>query len=736
MRESRKRCLTIVIGALMLGAGCRAQVIGHLDISDSSSFCAGAALQKAPFLTYGSYCHGDKTVGRLVTGTFHLAGPFKIYISGRPNSNGQHLQLENVTQRQILDIRPNVSPGVDWLKSKYEIPESWRSNDLRSIPTDTSTKPMGWLAFSGPFLPDNKEAVEDAKNLLLKCRRFGALLFLPGLALTALAINIGMRGIVKLGLVALIGISFPGYFVFFAYVFSARAGFVTARILPYISGCALLFFLVRLGPRQRRLLLSLAIPMAATLLGSMSILSLGFLYGGVNTPMDTPSNRFSHPLPMDNQIPWLFAEGLVKGSVPKPMLGDWLSSDRPPLQTGAVLALKPWIRSNRLSYQVVSAIFQSLWIFATWLLMRAFRICRLSTVLVIVTTAFSGFAIVNTFFVWPKLLAATYMIAFAIPVLTAKTNARRSLSWILRCLMGALLALSLLAHGATIFALIGLLLFVVVRQFRSLRLISKEAAIIGGITFFIYSPWLAYQRFIDPPGDRLIKWHLGGVEDFTTKSASQVIHDSYSRLTLSQWLAYRRADLDSIFGHEIEYLRAVRTFTTPGSKAHIRAVEFFCFMPALGLTGFGLVGLLWRWSGRRVKKEMTAADRLLLWAAVSLVPWILLMFKPSTTIVHQSAYATVLAAMAGAILAFRSIAPYLAAGVCVIQCVLHWLIYEPDLTRADFPNSPALSANHWMMVLHLASFCGFVALLTIRVKSASRAELLPRVEEPATAPNR
>ncbi|WP_457395555.1 hypothetical protein, partial [Roseateles sp. P5_E1] len=56
-------------------------------------------------------------------------------------------------------------------------------------------------------------------------------------------------------------------------------------------------------------------------------------------------------------------------------------------------------------------------------------------------------------------------------------------------------------------------------------------------------PWIAYQRFIDPPGDRLIKWHFAGKVPPGTESALHALVDAYSHLTPSQWLHARLQDI-------------------------------------------------------------------------------------------------------------------------------------------------------------------------------------------------
>lgn len=698
-----------------------AQSTTAFPLSENSGFCSGGAPAVAAFQTWGTYCsQGDATSGRAATQTFRLTGPFAIYLSGSPTSNDLSIQLENVTNHQSLDIRPNVDPGIAWLKFEFDIPDSWRGKELRIVAHDHSTGLVGWLAFSAPLPLDKNESLRDAKKIFLKTLLFVMLMFLPGFTLCAFAIFRGVRGTLKLGLIAMAGISIPGYVLFFLYVFSPKIAYASSATLPYVCAVLLLFFLLRVKPHERRRLLPFLVPLALTLFATLGILSFGYLYGGSDFPNMTARNRFSHPLPTDNALPYLFAEGLRKGAVPRPMTGDWLSSDRPPLQTGMVLALEPWMQTenqnqthprHELWYQVASVIMQSLWIFAIWLLMRAFRISPLTTALVIVTIYLSGFIIVNSFFVWPKLLAAAYLIAFALPILASRPLAGRG-SWLLRILMGFLLACSLLSHGGTLFAVLGLMIYMLV-HFRKQMLL--QTCIIGLVTVLLYSPWIWYQKFVDPPGDRLVKYHLAGVEQITTEPALETIFNAYRKLTFSQWLSVKQANTQTVFGHELQYLRNVPDFMKPPSQAILRALEFFFFLPCLSFVALGILALPLRWKKCRIRNVMTAAERLILWAFLTTIPWILLLFVRDMTIVHVSAYAMELAAMAGSILALRAVASRLAIAVCLLQCAFQWVLYEPDLTHVAFPQSLHLVMNPWMMALHLFSLAGLFVVLALPV---------------------
>ena len=718
-----------------------------VSLSQNQNFCPGGSPHQIPVPTWGTYCDkGDATLGHAATGTFRLDGPFDIYLSGDPGGPNLNLELENLTDRQVRDIRPNVGPGPFWDRVTFDLPAGWRGKDLRLVATDQSTSSMGWIAFSAPLPPVKGEPRREAVRLLLKTLLFTFLLFLPGFTISSLAISLGVRGTLKLGLLTLAGVALPGYLLFFGYVLSPNLAFQVSRYVPWACIVVLLFFLIRLTPPKLRLLLPLLLPLALTFFAALGNLAWGYLYGGTDTPNMTAWNRFSHPLPPDNMLPYLFAEGVRKGGVPKPMQADWLSSDRPPLQTGMVLALEPWMKSDtrhELWYHVVSVLAQSLWVFAIWLLLRAFRISPLTTAAVILTIYLSGFTIVNTFYVWPKLLAAAFLIAFAIPTLAWQPSgawstqtrnrqasaqalpaghpgvARRQAAprrWLLRILMAFLLACSMLSHGGTVFALLGLMLWMAIRYRRPML---REGCFVAAIFLLFYSPWMAYQKLVDPPGDRLIKYHLAGVESITREPALKTIVQAYEKLTLSEWLDAKRENTGTAFGHERDFLVRAPAFLDAHAEADLRAFQFFFFLPALGFTGLGVFCLLLRRTKKRVRREMSAAERLWLWAILTTIPWILMLFIRSMTIVHASAYAMELAAMTGSILALRSILPRFALSLCAVQCIFNWIVYTPDLTHLAFPNSLNQTTNHWMLALHLLSLWSLLGVLAFTIGTSA-----------------
>jgi len=77
-------------------------------------------------------------------------------------------------------------------------------------------------------------------------------------------------------------------------------------------------------------------------------------------------------------------------------------------------------------------------------------------------------------------------------------------------LAGAFLGCGMLAHSGIVFTLVPFAI-VVLLSGGSGRASPRRRLAAGAGGVLILS-WSAYQRFIDPPGNRLMKWHLAGVD--------------------------------------------------------------------------------------------------------------------------------------------------------------------------------------------------------------------------------
>ncbi len=176
------------------------------------------------------------------------------------------------------------------------------------------------------------------------------------------------------------------------------------------------------------------------------------------------------------------------------MVGDWLSSDRPPLQVGLyLLASKLPLHNKDLIYQGISSWAQALVLLPIWALLARFMDKRAQAISLCII-GISALMLLNTLYVWPKLLAATFCLIYYISMFPADLDQRR---WG-QAGLGA--AMALLSHGGALFFLVGAsALHLAWYRRQSLATLIKA----GVLASVIYMPWIAYQRLVDPPGDRL-----------------------------------------------------------------------------------------------------------------------------------------------------------------------------------------------------------------------------------------
>jgi hypothetical protein len=291
------------------------------------------------------------------------------------------------------------------------------------------------------------------------------------------------------------------------------------------------------------------------------------------------------------------------------------------------------------------------WIAAAFGLLRALRLGRGPATAWVVVLALSGFLLQNTVFTWPKLSAAAFALgAFGLWVLTPAADAATRRRHVLA---GAALAgLAWLSHGGVAFSFLALAPWLVWRAARGEWSDWTRAALLFAA---LALPWLAYQKFYDPPGDRLLKWHLGGQIPKDARGVGQTIRENYAALPPGKAWENKRRNLalqaDGRWGALLE-------FDAPRATER-RNQEFFLSGRALTWWGFGLLLLPWVW--RRVRAAAPAVARtpadaavaqpgmgphfaLLAWTAGTLLVWCLLMFDANQAVVHQGSYAMMLGA--------------------------------------------------------------------------------------------
>jgi hypothetical protein len=560
-------------------------------------------------------------------------------------------------------------------------------------------------------------------NNLILFADLGVQLTLTALPLIAAMLFAARLGIRKVPVLLAIGLAGSGLLAMLAF-WAFYADPIVGKSFSYlvVFGSALLIaWLLYEGQIDGALLRQLATPLALWVLGSAFLVFFGFAHGGEHKPLWTAATRFSGQLPSDNDIPRYFAEWFFfhgHHGTPPEFPGGWLASDRPPLQVGYTVFewTFGWDKTS-LHYQVLGVVLQQLWIVGLWALLLAARVGRVTRALAMATVLVSGLALVNGFFVWPKLLPAAMLLGAAALVVTPLwTEVRRSLYG--AALVAALLGLAMLAHGASIFGVIPLVVVAAFRGLPSWRWIG--VALLAGIV--LMAPWSAYQKYGDPPGNRLTKWYLAGVIEIDSRGLGESIVDSYSEAGFGGTLHNKAESFATMSGGApmVEMLkRAVKAAGSGDLRAadeDIRSIVFYYLVPSLGLLLLGPLAMVAAWRRRALNPaEWSFALTCFAVFAAGAIAWGLLLFGSSLAppLIHQGTYLLPVLGLCGAAVGLRAVLPRFGLWLLGFNALLTLAIYAPSFEPVEgtsYSPTTALIAALFLVA--------FVALLLRREDGA------------------
>jgi hypothetical protein len=267
-----------------------------------------------------------------------------------------------------------------------------------------------------------------------------------------------------------------------------------------------------------------------------------------------PNYRFSPAYwSSDNELPWLFAEALRHDWDMAGILGPWSFSDRPPLMSGALLINADlfdflqtgndghWLRGP--AHNSSSILISSLWapIFFT-AAKHLFKLENKKAALATLIAAIIPFFLFNSIYGWPKIFGA----AFAGVAIWSVMDRRGSVPIVDRALaFGLASALSILSHASNAIFLLPLALYFLPSLLR-----APKALIVGVLAGFVMlAPWIAYQHFILPSNDPLLKYALTGDFGFAepARTAIESARAFYAQLSLESWLQTKAAMAAQLF---------------------------------------------------------------------------------------------------------------------------------------------------------------------------------------------
>jgi hypothetical protein len=546
-------------------------------------------------------------------------------------------------------------------------------------------------------------------ELLLLLAAHLVLTALPGVAAAFFVASRGERRIPVLLAVVLAASGAVAMLGFWAYYESQLVG-QTLSCLVALGSLLACGWLLYDAAIDRPVLLGLVTPLALWALGSAFLVYFGFLHGGTLAPLQDSGTRFSGPMPTDNEIPGFYAAWFyVHGHAANPPLfaNQWLASDRPPLQIGYILTQQPFhFGHEELNYQVLGVCLQQLWILGLWALLDALRVGRVTKALTMLTMLISPLAVVNGFYIWPKLLPAAMLLAAAALVLTPLWDEVRGKLWG-GALVAALCGLAMMGHGSSVFGIVALAGVAAFRGLPSWRWIGVTV-----LAFIVViGPWSAYQRWGDPPGNRLEKWYLAGDVGPDEKSLGEAFTDDYGEAGLSGTLHNKGQNFVAIFGggpmatNLRGTVEAIERGDFKSAVWLIRTNFFFYLLPSLGLLLLGPVAMAIGWRRRRDRpEEWKAAAILLTTFALGALLWALIMYGGSwaTTVIHQGSYLLPALGVAGCTIGLRAVWPRFACWWLALNLLLMLVLYVPDFEPV--PASTFSPGNALLALLGLAAF--------------------------------
>jgi hypothetical protein len=455
----------------------------------------------------------------------------------------------------------------------------------------------------------------------------------------------------------------------------------------------------------------LSVPMLLGLAIGLAFTGLAFIQGDgiAHSALLAVSKTYWYTA--DNKLPLLLARKVAAhANMSGYLVGGWLASDRPPLQSGFALAQWPlWGRAGQeAGYQLLSTGLSASWLPALWVVLRSRGFGQWRVLVVVLATTLTGFVLVSDVYVWPKMLAGTFVLGALAIVLSLDEADRRPLGWILAV---TLVTLSMLAHGGTIFALIALVPFALRRRTRiPLRALAASAVPAAAC----YVPWMLFQHFVDPPGNRLLKWQIAGVivpdsRGFVKTLVMQYQALSFHHLLANKWMNVESLVANTFVWHTLNPQQAWRS----GFLGLARMAELNDLLPAAGLLLLGVVALAFRSS----RHALAAAAPLAAMCGIAIAGWVILLWGSTgvSTINHQGAYSVIVLFIALCALAVTCLPRPAAALLLLGNAVWFAVCWVPGLgfTPAAANETPSsMRFSHTMLLVCLAGLVLAAAAIT------------------------
>lgn len=610
--------------------------------------------------------------GTILSDPFVLQDELVIYAGGNLRDDKIALTLDDTQtgdSLRLMSLRKINGIAV----KRWSIPTEWKGRSVILCANDQNPTQSGWIGISPPLtqvpgihrFQSFHRLFENGRHAFVPCLILAIIGISGTLVITRHAPRMREHSLILIFAIP----STVAFAAFFIYLASAVAGFFFSVIVA-ASGC---FILIRFWKDLdgipdgiiRQYLPALCLALLSAVLYS-SLLQLN--WSSHNSVVTAQERFLGHVLPLDNFLPYTTMERLFTEEGLKPFVMEWRSTDRPPLQAALVLLVRPFMTNSVEGYQGIS-VFINCWAFiGVYYLLSSMGIRRAPSLWILSLLVFSGTFFLNGTYVWPRILPLVFL-CIVIGMLVRNEDQRRDfLYWLI---IGIGCALSILIHQGSAIALAGVFGAYLIRHPRILRTQVLAACIVLAVWIL---PWVIFQKTYDPPGNMLQKRFLANHPEFDDVSFKDALIQTYSNLTMKEWLDGRLANIKVIVGDfRTDFCHF---FIQIGRGSH--AIRLGTFL-SLGITvlpvAFALFGLV-----LRPKILMSSACQswriVASMLAVGVALWTLLLLPSGRTIIPHGSYLSpaLLLILAGALASLNRTVLVITSGFNFLCFALIWAL--------------------------------------------------------------
>ncbi len=561
-----------------------------------------------------SFCDKfDKNRMKIVTAPRKRAKYVMFEYIGYPNHQGVQIYIEDELGNRLKADHLHDS-AKRWKTAILSLPEGMKG-DVHVVAQDNASDSYGWVGIGNVRIFDSMEVFK----LTQYAETFGWIILFSWVVSTLYGYFLRYWNRLDAYVLSALFVGVVSLITFYVYLFSVNAG----KVLSILFFVFVLVSFLFIRKEDRKNIISLFV-----LFVSMISMVIFLAYSNmehIDNIQSVSSNKWFY-LPVDSWIPKLFSNGILNGHIPSPLIPGWLSSDRPPLQTGLYLLFSLFSYSD-LSYLIVAIGAQTMVIVLVILLLQRYVKENIYILITAILIFFNAFTFVNMLFVWPKLFSALYQGIALYCVVRIWDEKHFKMEYILVFAVAS--ALAFLSHGGSIFYLLALAVLIVVKIKKADEL--KRLVYGLGTALLMYLPWVLYQKLFDPPGDRLLKLHLAAWWPLTDKSFFQVFREYYSTMSIEKWLHIRLLHIKDIFDSLYIHLAQLWTMSTEVWHRNIFYHLDYSYL------AFSIVFIVLYWFKKeRFGDVQTWLFLLIASFFIHILVWILVL--ASSTIIHQGAY--------------------------------------------------------------------------------------------------